>query len=261
MIAKTGQDDNLSHLEAELDEIEQLHIKSRSTELAQTRINLATTLQVYTHSRFEVGKILFEYKKHFKRAHGWVVAAEAIGAAINRDKRTVYRIIRDYEIATQLHAMLLNALACRDIDPAQTRSTKLVQVLIKVPTPSSSEDAEAIVSAAIEKVAKMSARKTVNAEPDSFEDFTKQVVRLFVDRYGSKTRKECDNEVRNTLELVVAALGVEAYDLRKSGRQKLHSNSIPDVQKPVPASKASISSVSPYGDLPLFANLRVDAAA
>jgi len=131
MIATAGKSDILSNLTTELEEIEKKHIKSHCDELAQARTDLATALHAFTRSRLEVGKILFEYRGYYKRRHGWVDAAEAIGNAIHRNKRTVYRMIQDYEIATQIPQLLLYELEKIDIDPTQAQYLKLAQVLLR----------------------------------------------------------------------------------------------------------------------------------
>ncbi|MFZ1083421.1 MAG: hypothetical protein WAN35_00500 [Terracidiphilus sp.] len=255
LIATAGKSDILSNLTAELEKIEKKHIKSHCDKLVQARTDLANALHGFTCSRFDVGKILFEYRGYYKLRHGWVDAAEAIGNAINRNKRTIYRMVRDYEIATQISPLLLNVLAEMDIDPTRAQYLKLAQLLLKIKTPSSSEDAEKKVKEALAKVAETGARKNSAAKPKSLDDFTNQIVDIFVGRYGAATPKECRNEVRDILNMIVAALGPEISDLRTIGHQELPPKSNPDVQIPKAVMNASKSVKSRPEELPLFADL------
>jgi hypothetical protein len=245
-------------LKAELDEIEKQHIKSTNADLTETRIKLAAALRDYTKSRLELGEILSEYKKHFKRTRGWLPAAEAIGAAIRRDKRTVFRIIKDYEFANKLPALVLEALVARGINPAEAKNSRTVQKLLQMPTPASPEEAQTAVTAALNAVGRIATRKTAKAEPDSLEDFTKRIVQLFVNRYGVPMLKERADEVSHTLKMVVSALGAQIYDLSKPSRQESDSMPKPDPPKSDPAIITSKKGVSSLGDLPLFASLSAD---
>ncbi len=213
--------DKMSVLAGELERIENSFGDAQGEDLTRTRGALLGAIEKYTGSRFALGHMLLQYKQYFRAERGWVVAARAIGAAIGRNERTVYRIIGDYEIASQLPPVTINALQEMNIDPAAAKNLKVVKKLLEMPKPKSAKDAEDAVNVAIqENLArkKLSAKTPVGSE---LEDFAQKIVKQFESRYGSSAPHERDAEVRYVLELVVNTLRADIRDLKIYGRPTL----------------------------------------
>src|ERR1035441_3387570 len=116
MIDTIATHDKMSYLKAALLEIEIEHTGFNSAELTSARRSLPAALRAYTRKRFELGGILFKYRNLLKTKKCWTQAARVIANAISRDERTVYRIVKDFELAIQLDSELLSALAEQSID-------------------------------------------------------------------------------------------------------------------------------------------------
>jgi len=78
---------------------------------------------------------------------------------------------------------------------------------------------------------------------------------MFIGRYGTEAPRERYDEMRQTLEIVVAELGAQIYNLRKPDCQELDSMPMPDLPKSIPATIFGNQGVSSSEDRPLFANL------
>jgi hypothetical protein len=224
MTEKIAENDKMSNLKTTLMEIEKGHIDSNGVELTETRNRLPAALQAYTQNRFDLGEILFKYRELLKPTKRWGPTARAIAAAINRDERTVYRIVKGYELAIQLSPEVLAVLAERNVDPAEPKNSRAVRKLLEMPKPVSPQDADAAVKYAFDKVSKTGARKTAQTKSDSVEDFTARVVNLFAEWYQGAMPQQRDNDVRHALEMVIddlVKLGADRGRLqpRKSGIQ------------------------------------------
>jgi hypothetical protein len=223
--------DNLSNLAKKLQNVERTYIHSirsesvESAQLAQARSAVEGVLQRYTNSRFQFGRVLRQYKQHFKAERGWVVAASAIADEIGRDPRTIYRIIDDYEQAAKLDSIVLEAIEKQGLDAAARKNALLVATLLEIPAPETQKEAAAAVKAAsqaqMEK--KRAAKKTVAkvSRTDDFEQFTQRILRQFTERYQSATSEKRDAEVRYILELLVNTLRADIHELRQYSRPSL----------------------------------------
>ena len=211
--------DKLSNLSKELQRIEKTYIHTESAELAKTRNSVVGGLQAFGNSRFQLGRVLRQYKLHFKSGHGWVAAAKLIAAAMDREERTVFRIIEDYERASQLPPIVLEAMREQQIEPAAAKNSDLVEILLKMPEPKTSEKASAVVLEALKKQVLQKAKKaSVKAD---LETFSERIVKQFEDRYRSATPQQRDAEVKYILELLVNRLRAPIRELRQFGRPTL----------------------------------------
>ncbi|MDR5727629.1 MAG: hypothetical protein RB191_09405 [Terriglobia bacterium] len=61
-------------------------------------------------------------------------AAKVIAAAIDCDEKTVFRIIEDYEPASQLSPITLEAVLEQNIDPAAAKHARVVENLLRIPS-------------------------------------------------------------------------------------------------------------------------------
>ncbi len=78
-----------------------------------------------------------------------MAAAKLIAAAMNRGERTVYRIIEEFERASQLPPITLEAMIEWKIDPAAGKNAEMIENLLHLPEPGTREEANAAVSVAI----------------------------------------------------------------------------------------------------------------
>ncbi len=211
--------DKLSNLSKELQRIEKTYIHTESAELAKTRNSVVGGLQKFGNSRFQLGRVLRQYKMHFKSEHGWVAAAKLIAAAMDREERTVFRMLEDYERASQLSPIILEAMREQQIEPAAAKNSDLVETLLKMPEPKTSEKASAVVREAFNKQVVQKAKKaSVKAD---LEAFSERIVKQFEDRYRSATPQQRDAEVLYILELLVNRLRAPIRELRQFGRPTL----------------------------------------
>ena len=211
--------DKMSNLSTELQRVEKTYIHTESAELAQTRNSVVGGLQAFGNSRFQLGRVLRQYKMHFKSGHGWVAAAKLIAAAIDRDERTVFRIIEDYERASQLSPIILEAMLEQQIEPAAAKHARVVENLLRIAEPKTSEQASAAVTKAF-KTHVVQKTKRASAKPE-LEAFAERVVKQFEDRYRSATPRQRDAEVQYILELLVNTLRAPIRELRQFGRPTL----------------------------------------
>ncbi|HUZ95500.1 MAG TPA: hypothetical protein VMU57_11355 [Edaphobacter sp.] len=71
-------------------------------------------------------------------------------AWLDGDERTVFRIIEDYERATQLPPIILEAMLEKQIEPAAAKNIDVVETLLQMPKPATREDAHTAVSVALD---------------------------------------------------------------------------------------------------------------
>ena len=215
----TKRFDKMSNLSTELQRVEKTYIPTESAKLAQTRNSVVGGLQAFGNSRFQLGRVLRQYKMHFKSGHGWVAAAKLIAAAMDREERTVFRIIEDYERASQLPAILLEAMLEQQIEPAAAKNIDVVEALLRIPEPKTSEKASAVVREAF-KTHVLQKTKKASAKPD-LEAFANRIVKQFEDRYRSAAPQQRDAEVQYILELLINSLRAPIRELRQFGRPTL----------------------------------------
>lgn len=199
--------DNLSTLAHQLRELEDAHTAGMSVALSQTRNSLMAMIGDYTHTRYHLGRFLHVYKAFYKAERGWRAAAKVIAAALDRDERTVYRLIEDFERAAQVAPILLEAMEDQHIDPAAPKNADMIEDLVQSTPPASHEEAAEIVSSAIKahdqrKATRQARRK---AEPD----FVHRVVSLFRARFARVPEEQAKEEMEKVLSRVAKELGVE----------------------------------------------------
>ena len=107
----------------------------------------------------------------------------------------------------------------QQIEPAAAKNSDLVEILLKMPEPKTSEKASAVVLEALKKQVLQKAKKaSVKAD---LETFSERIVKQFEDRYRSATPQQRDAEVRYILELLVNRLRAPIRELRQFGRPTL----------------------------------------
>lgn len=209
--------DNLSNLGRDLKRVEETYIKTGSCKLAQARNSVVGALPGFKISRMNFGRLLRTYKEHFKADHGWTEASKVIAGALECDERTIYRIIEDYERASQLPSATLAAMAEQRIDPAAAKNAGVVENLLRMPEPETREEAVTIVAAAHQQHIlrkKQQARKVATKPAEmSLEEFAAGIVKQFEDRYQSFSQNQRDVEVQYILELVVSTTGAHIRKL------------------------------------------------
>jgi len=215
--------DKMSNLTRELEKIERKHAKTDGTALVQARSAVVSRVSQYRESRYQLGRVLHNYKIHFKAEGGWVVAAQAIAEAINRDERTVYRIIDNYECASKLPPVVLQAMEDQKIDPAAAKNAGLVQRLAQMPEPATRRKADSIVARVrSEHITQKKAVKAANERgTESVEEFSERVLRHFKDRFSTMPPQQRDSELQYVLELIVNTLRSDVRELKQFGRPAL----------------------------------------
>jgi hypothetical protein len=215
---ETKKLDKMSILKALLRDLEPSQLKHDET-LRQAREGLIGALSTYRHSRYDLGRALRLYKQHFRAEHAWIEAAKVIAAAIDRDEKTVFRIIEDYERADRLPAIILEAMLNQNIDPAAAKHARVVENLLLAPEPKTGEEASAVVAKTF-KTHLLQKKKEASAKP-GLEAFAQRIVKQFEDRYRSAAPEQRDAEVQYILELLVNTLRAPIRELRQFGRPTL----------------------------------------
>jgi len=215
---ETKKLDKMSNLKELLRKLEPSQL-AYDKSLRQAREVLIGALRTYTHSRYQLGRALRVYREYFKAERAWMEAAKVIAAAIDRDEKTVFRIIEDYERAAQLPAITLEAMREQNIDPAAAKHAGVVENLLRLPEPKTSEKASAVVREAF-KTHVLQKTKKAAPKPD-LEAFAERVVKLFEDRYRSAAPEQRDAELQYILELLVNSMRAPIRKLRQFGRPTL----------------------------------------
>ena len=170
-----------------------------------------------------------------------MAAARMIAAALDRDERTVFRILDDYERVAQLPAIVLEAIRVQNIDPAARKHAALVENLLQMREPETREEARAVVAGAVQEQVKrkQQKRKAISKSiTTDIEEFANKVVRQFQERYRSAPLQDRDEEIQYILELVVNTLQAPIVELRQFSQPAL-------VPKPfdIPVSSKTFSTV------------------
>ena len=216
--------DNLSNLGRDLKKVENAYIKTASSELAQARNSVVGALPGFKLNRLNFGRLLRAYKEHFKAGHGWVEAAKIIASALDCSERTVYRIIEDYERASQLPSITLNTMLEQKIDPAAAKNAPMVDNLVRMPSPATREEAATIVSQVRkDQFARKRAAKKAAAKPAEagLEAFTEHIVRQFEHHFRSMPPEQRDSAVRYVLEMITSTLRSDISELHQYSRPAL----------------------------------------
>lgn len=189
----------------------------------QDREGVIDALSVLKRSRLDSGRALRAYKVHFKAAHKWVAVAKVIGAFIQRDEKTVYRMIADYERASQLPAITIDALLDQNVDPAAGKNVLIVEELLQQPEPETQEQAAKNVARAVTKqsIAKKKKKAPAKSATTDFREFAEWMVKKLEDRYRSAPLEQKEAEVRYLFELANSTLRLEIRELRQFSRPAL----------------------------------------
>ncbi|HKR27771.1 MAG TPA: hypothetical protein VJS11_09950 [Acidobacteriaceae bacterium] len=245
-------------LSTELTKIERKHDQT-SRELAEARDKLLQALPSYRESHYNFGRVLYQYKSHYKAEKGWVAAARAIAAAVGCDGETIFRITRDYERVSAIHPLFAEALDQQRIDSAARRNAELAALIAAEPAPETAEAAARVVSAAVSerrerrKAARLTSRKDKGGEnrgeqqerfeEDAFEGsydsryseevFAYNIGKLMHHGLLLIPNAQCSGEIDRMLVLVGKAVGREIEIRRriprmeKSWRQLRLAGSVP----------------------------------
>jgi hypothetical protein len=125
--------DNLSTLSARLIEVEREHVKCDDGTEVDARLDLVDALGQFNTSRYRFGKALAAYKVFFTEERTWMRVADLIGRAIDRDERTIRRIIEDYEFASKVPAEAIQELEALGIDPAAKKNAPVLTNILEMP--------------------------------------------------------------------------------------------------------------------------------
>jgi hypothetical protein len=223
MAVAARESDKLSNLAVRLKTLEQGQMNKGGAELDRARTAVVMIVSAYRETRFNLGRVLHEYKAYFKAERGWTAAAQAVAEAINRDERTVYRIIADYGRASHAPTIVLQAMEAQKIDAAAPKNATLLRNLLEMPAPATTKEAEEVVARvcneiAIEKREKRAAKKS--AEKD-IEEFAGAIVRQFESQFGKMQPKQRDAELLYVLERIVNTLRADIKTLRQFSRPAL----------------------------------------
>lgn len=216
--------DNLSNADALLREVEvEQDVDNDDGRAFDARKETIDALRHYHDSRFNLGRALAAYKVFFIERGGWVQAAKVLGRAINRDEKTIFRIIEDYERASQVPLEALKELESQGIDPAARKNAAIIDNLLTMPRAEMESDPKMVVGVAVKainavKVAKKAKtpKKPCLSEPASVdtqcvpltrEERQRRDVRLKIRAALSNVQDE-----RKLAELI-AALEEEMYDV------------------------------------------------
>ena len=214
--------DILSNLREELRKVEPAHFATGSDDIHQARENLIAAVRSYMNSRYHLGRALRAYRAFFKSERMWVEAAKVIAASIGRSERTLFRMIEDFERASQLPAITIEAMQDQNIDPAAGKHMEKVEELLKMPEPQTREEAATAVTAVVKRQAAQKRKRVASvrskADPEVFAD---GIVKQFEDRYGSLSAEERDAVLRYVLERVVNKLRSQIRELRQYSRPAL----------------------------------------
>jgi hypothetical protein len=124
------------------------------------------TLRDYSRSRYRFGKALAAYKVFFIEGRGWVEAAKIIGRAIDRDAKTIYRIVADYERASQVPVEAIEELEALGIDPAAKKNVPVLTNILQMAAGAvKSKPKEAVTQAVKAAKAEKAAKKPSQSVP------------------------------------------------------------------------------------------------
>lgn len=214
--------DKLSNLREQLRKVEPAYLASSDRKVRQAREGLISALRSYTSSRFHVGRTLCAYKELFKAEQLWMQAAKIIATSIDRDERTIFRIIDDFEWASHLPAITIDALQDQNIDPAAGKNALIVEDLLQQSEPETQEQAAKTVARAVMKHSIAKKKKAAaKSTPTDFREFAEWMVKKLEDRYRSVPLEEKEAEIRYLFELANSTLRLEIRELRQFSRTAL----------------------------------------
>ncbi len=222
-MAEPRNTDKLSSLMDRLKELEHGQVNKDGAELTRARAAVMMALRDYRDTRFNVGRVLHAYKTYFKAEHGWTAVVQAVAGAMNKDERTVYRIIADYERASHAPTIFLEAMEAKKLDPAAPKNAPLIQKIIEVPAPSTHKEATAVVERIQNDISAQKREKRIarKSSANSLEEFAAGMIRHFEKRFGDMPPNQRDAEVRYVLGRIVNTLRADIKALRQFKRPTL----------------------------------------
>jgi hypothetical protein len=154
---------------------------------------------------------------------GWTAAARIIAEGIDRDERTIYRIVDDYERASHLPAIVLEAMEAQRLDPAAPKNAPMVQKLMAMPKPQTPKQAEVVVAVVHSEhgLRRKEAKAAKKPYEENVDEFAARILRHFKDRFGTMAAQQRDNELLFALELIVNSLRSDIRELRQYSRPAL----------------------------------------
>ncbi len=210
--------DKLSNLGARLLEAEREYVKcDDGADVA--RQDLLDALGQYHSSRFRFGKVLAAYKVFFAEERTWMQVAKLIGRAIDRDERTIRRIIEDYEHASQVPVEVIEELEALGVDPAAKKNAPVLTNILEMPLSDVKAELKEVVAHAVKtaKVKKTAAVKKPNQPVTALETpVSAPLTRVEKQRRHIRLKIQTAlNDVPNDQKLVelIAALEEEMYEV------------------------------------------------
>jgi hypothetical protein len=162
--------DNLSKFENELKEIEGREGGVKDPAQAdEVREGLISAMRGVFKSHYDLAVELDRYHKLFKAKKTATAAVERIATASGWSTRTLYRLLSNYDNARQLPLVFVDVMREQGLDPVRTANQPLVIELAAVPRPADHDEAEASLSAARAKVAKVK-KPAAQATPIDVEE-------------------------------------------------------------------------------------------
>jgi len=160
MAANVGKGlDILTSVNALLREIEVEHVDDETGTAVDAREELVEALNLYHLSRYRLGKALCAYRVFLKEKGVWLKVVRIVGKAIDRDEKTILRIVEGYERASQLPVEAIEALEARGVDPAKSKNEAVVSNLLLMPADVVVADPAAAVEKVLSVVATRKAAK------------------------------------------------------------------------------------------------------
>ena len=153
---KPGKLPNLSALGACLREIETEYIENDDGGVERARQALIGAIGEYHGKRFDLGRTIYMYKSYYAPERAWMAAVRAIAKAMDRDERTVRRILEDYQRASGVPASAITELKKRRLDPGAKKNEPVITKLREMPNDTIEADPEAAVDCALQSVKKPS---------------------------------------------------------------------------------------------------------
>jgi hypothetical protein len=214
--------DKLSNLREQLIGVDLPCPDCNSNGLLHAREGVINTLRTYANGRFHLGRALRVYKGYFKADKRWVAAAKIIGAALDCDEKTIFRIIVDYELAARLPAIIIEAMLDQNIDPAAHKYADAVEELFEMTEPEIPEEAAAVVATAMKRRSDRKRKKASSRTAKAgLEEFTDRIMKQFEERYRSVPPDQRDRELQYVLETIVNTLHSPIRELRQCSRPAL----------------------------------------
>ena len=105
----------------------------------------------FAHSRYELGRVLFEYRKKWKTDGAWLKVCKLVAQTLEISTRTVHRIVEGYVCASQLPGVVIDAFSAKGIDSAAKKNEALVLRAIEM-IPSDEETSQELAEEIVNQV-------------------------------------------------------------------------------------------------------------